>query len=194
MSLWCILSNSILQYIGSCSHVKSFRKSGTNEIRVLHWPRKAWTAIFLFKTVRHNRTIQKSELKTKKQDRTIKESELKTNRHNRPIQKSELKTKKQDRTIKESELKTNRYNRPIQKSELGINRLHRPIQSEDRIGIGRSINRTFRPPLRTCQRQSLLCDQAKKQFLWEYSSSVHNFSMYWPNRIYFGGTLGNSGF
>jgi hypothetical protein len=49
--------------------------------------------------------------------------------------------------IKESELKTNRYNRPIQKSELGINRLYRPIQSEDRIGIGRSINRTFRPPL-----------------------------------------------
>ena len=92
-------------------------------------------------------TIQKSELKTKKQDRTIKESELKTNRHNRPIQKSELKTKKQDRTIKESELKTNRHNRPIQKSELGINRLYRPIQSEDRIGIGRSINRTFRPPL-----------------------------------------------
>jgi len=102
------------------------------------------------KTNRHNRPIQKSELKTKKQDRTIKESELKTNRHNRPIQKSELKTKKQDRTIKESELKTNRYNRPIQKSELGINRLHRPIQSEDRIGIGRSINRTFRPPLRIC--------------------------------------------
>ena len=63
------------------------------------------------------------------------------------IQKSELKTKKQDRTIKESELKTNRHNRPIQKSELGINRLYRPIQSEDRIGIGRSINRTFRPPL-----------------------------------------------
>jgi hypothetical protein len=49
--------------------------------------------------------------------------------------------------IKESELKTNRHNRPIQKSELGINRLYRPIQSEDRIGIRRSINRTFRPPL-----------------------------------------------
>ncbi len=49
--------------------------------------------------------------------------------------------------IKESELKTNRHNRPIQKSELDINRLYRPIQSEDRIGIGRSINRTFRPPL-----------------------------------------------
>ena len=57
------------------------------------------------------------------------------------------KTKKQDRTIKESELKTNRHNRPIQKSELDINRLYRPIQSEDRIGIGISINRTFRPPL-----------------------------------------------
>ncbi len=41
----------------------------------------------------------------------------------------------------------NRHNRPIQKSELGINRLYRPIQSEDRIGIGKSINRTFRPPL-----------------------------------------------
>ncbi len=26
--------------------------------------------------------------------------------------------------------------------------MYRPIQSEDRIGIGRSINRTFRPPLR----------------------------------------------
>jgi hypothetical protein len=61
----------------------------------------AWTAILLLKTGRHNRTLQKSELKTKKQDRTIKESELKTNRHNRPIQKSELKTKKQDRTIKD---------------------------------------------------------------------------------------------
>ncbi len=109
---------------------------------------RSFTAFFLLiKTGRHNRTIQKSELKTKKQDRTIKESELKTNRHNRPIQKSELKTKKQDRKIKESELKTNRYNRPIKKSELGINRLHRPIQSEDRIGIGKSINRTFRPPL-----------------------------------------------
>jgi hypothetical protein len=107
----------------------------------------AWTAIFLLKTGRHNRTIQKSELKTKKQDRTIKESELKTNRHNRPIQKSELKTKKQDRTIKESEPKTNRHNWPIQKSELDINRLYRPIQSEDRIGIERSINRTFGPPL-----------------------------------------------
>ena len=64
------------------------------------------------------------------------------------IQKSELKTKKQDRTIKESELKMNRHNRPIQKSELDINRLYRLIQSEDRIGIGKSINRTFRPPLR----------------------------------------------
>ena len=82
-----------------------------------------------------------------RKDRTIKESELKTNRHNRPIQKSELETKKQDRTIKESELKANRHNRPIQKSELDINRLYRPIQSEDRIGIGKSINRTFRPPL-----------------------------------------------
>ncbi len=65
-----------------------------------HRPRKAWKAIFLLKTGRHNRTIQKSELKTKKQDRTIKESELKTNRHNQPIQKSELETKKQDRTLK----------------------------------------------------------------------------------------------
>jgi hypothetical protein len=91
--------------------------------------------------------IQKSDFKTKKQDRLIRESELKTDRHNRQIQKSELKTKKQDRSIKESELKTNRYNRPIQKSELGINRLYRQIQSEDRIGIGRSINRTLRPPL-----------------------------------------------
>jgi hypothetical protein len=112
-----------------------------------HQPRKAWTAIFLFKTGRHNRTIQKSELNTKKQDRTIKESELKTYRHNRPIQKSELKTRKQDRTIKESELKTNRHNWPIQKLELDINRLYRPIQSEDRIGIGIAINRTFRPPM-----------------------------------------------
>jgi hypothetical protein len=49
--------------------------------------------------------------------------------------------------MKESELKTDRHNRPIQKSELDINRLYLPIQSEDRIGIGRSINRTFRPPL-----------------------------------------------
>jgi hypothetical protein len=79
----------------------------------------------------------------------MKESELKTDRHNRPIQKSELKTKKQDRSMKESELESDRHNRPIQKSELDINRLYRPMQSEDRIGIGRSINRTFRPPLHT---------------------------------------------
>ncbi len=72
---------------------------------------------------------------------------LKTGRHNRTIQKSELKTKKQDQTIKESELKTNRHNRLIQKSELDINRLYRPIKSEDQIGIGRSINRTLRPPM-----------------------------------------------
>jgi hypothetical protein len=49
--------------------------------------------------------------------------------------------------MKESELKTDRHNRLIQKSELDINRLYLPIQSEDRIGIGRSINQTFRPPL-----------------------------------------------
>jgi hypothetical protein len=41
----------------------------------------------------------------------------------------------------------NRHKRLIQKSELDINRLYRPIKSEDRIGIGRSINWTFRPPL-----------------------------------------------
>ncbi len=40
------------------------------------------------------------------------------------IQKLELKTKKQDRLMKESELKTDRHNRPIQKSELDINRLY----------------------------------------------------------------------
>ena len=91
--------------------------------------------------------IQKPELKTKKQDRLMKESELKTDRHNHPIQKSELETKKQDRSMKESELKMDRHNRPIPKSELEIHRLYRPIQSEDRIGIGKSINRTFRPPL-----------------------------------------------
>jgi hypothetical protein len=119
---------------------------------ILEGPASQFPTIFtafvlLLKTGRHNRTIQKSELKSKKQDRTIKDSELKTNRHNQLIQKSDLKIKKQDRTIKESELKTNRHNQPIQKSDLGINRLYRPIQSEDRIGIGRSIIRTFRPPL-----------------------------------------------
>ncbi len=77
----------------------------------------------------------------------MKESEFNTDRHNRPIQKSELKTKKQDQSMKESELKMDQHNRPIQKSELDIDRLYRPIQSEDWIGIGRSINRTFRPPL-----------------------------------------------
>ena len=66
----------------------------------------------------------------------MKESELKTDRHNRPIQKSELKTKKLDRSMKESEPKMDRRNRLIQKSELYINRFYRPIQSEDRIGIG----------------------------------------------------------
>ncbi len=95
---------------------------------------------------RHNRSIQKSELKTKKLDWLMKESELKMDlsselnmdRHNRSIQKSELKTKKLDWLMKESELKMDRRNRPIQKSELYINRFYRPIQSEDRIGIGRS--------------------------------------------------------
>jgi hypothetical protein len=57
--------------------------------------------------------------------------------------------------MKESELKMDRHNRPIQKSELEIHRLYRPIQSEDRIGMGISINRTFRPPMviawRTCE-------------------------------------------
>ncbi len=77
----------------------------------------------------------------------MKESELKMDRHNRPMQKSELKTKKLDRLMKELELKMDRRNRPIQKSELYINRFYRPIQSEDRIGIGRSINWAFRPPL-----------------------------------------------
>ncbi len=77
----------------------------------------------------------------------MKESELKMNRHNRPIKKSELETKKQDRWMKESELKMNRHNRAMQKSVLDIDRLYRPIQSEDQIGIGRSINRTFRPSL-----------------------------------------------
>jgi hypothetical protein len=77
----------------------------------------------------------------------MKELELKMDRHNRPIQKSELKNKKLDRSMKESALKMYQHKRPIQKSELYINRFYRPIQSEDRIGIGRSINRTFRPPL-----------------------------------------------
>ncbi len=77
----------------------------------------------------------------------MKESELKTDRHNRPEQKSELKTKKQDQSMKDSELKKDRHNRPIQKSKLDTDRLYRPRQSEDRIGIGRSLNRTFRPPM-----------------------------------------------
>ncbi len=48
----------------------------------------------------------------------MKESELKTDRHNRPIQKSELKTKKQNQLMKESELKMDRHNRPIQNRNL----------------------------------------------------------------------------
>jgi hypothetical protein len=129
--------------------------------------------VLLLKTGQYNRTIQKSELKTKKQDRTIKNSEFKTNRHNRPIQKSELKTKKQDRTIKESELKTNRYNRPIQKSELCINRLYRPIQSEDQIGIGKSINRTFRPPLPYTIKRPILKSSLMRQIaLLEYINTL----------------------
>ena len=55
-----------------------------------------------------------------------------------------------NRSIKKSELESVRYNWPIQKSELKIDRLYWLIQSEDRIGIGRSINRTFRPPLPIC--------------------------------------------
>ena len=68
----------------------------------------------------------------------MKKSELKTDRHNRPIQKSELETKKQDQSMKKSELRMDRHNRRIQKSEPDIDRLYQPIQSEDRIGIGRS--------------------------------------------------------
>jgi hypothetical protein len=52
-----------------------------------------------------------------------------------------------DERIGSLELKMDRHNRPIQKSELDIDRLYRPIQSKDRIGISRSINGTFRPPL-----------------------------------------------
>ncbi len=149
-------STAALEGTGMLYLTKSLDRTGppmkTSTKSILEGPASQFPTIFtafvlLLKTGWHNRTIQKLELKTKKQDRTIKEWELKTKRHNRPIQKSELKTKKQDQTIKESELKTNRHNRPIQKSELGINRLYRPIQLEDRIGIGRSINRTFRPPL-----------------------------------------------
>ncbi len=50
--------------------------------------------------------------------------------------------------MKESELKMDGHNRPIQKSEPDSDRFYQAIQSEDRIGIGRLINRTFRPPLR----------------------------------------------
>jgi len=67
--------------------------------------------------------------------------------YNRPIQKSDLETDRYNRPIQKSDLETDQYNRPIQKSELKIYRLCRPIQSEDLIGIGRSDNRTFRPPL-----------------------------------------------
>ncbi len=56
--------------------------------------------------------------------------------------------------MKESELKMDRHKRPIQKSELVINRLYQPIQSEDRIRIGRLINRTFRPPLPATHRRT----------------------------------------
>jgi hypothetical protein len=64
--------------------------------------------------------------------------------------------------MKDSELKTDRHNRPTQKSELDINRLYLPIQSEDRIGIGRSINLTFRPPLLI---QHTINSHKKNQFL-----------------------------
>jgi hypothetical protein len=154
---------------------------------ILEGPASPFPTIFtafvlLLKTGRYNHTIQKSELKTKKQDRMIKESELKTNQHNRPIQKLELKTKKQDRTIKESELKTNRHNRPIQKSELGINRLHRPIQSEDPIGIGRSINRTFRPPLSTGQKIGRVIQKEPSKTLSGLTNPQPNFGQIFPER------------
>jgi hypothetical protein len=89
------------------------------------------------KTDRHNRPIQKSELKTKKQDWSMKESELKKDRHNRPIQKSELKTKKQDQSMKESELKMDRHNRPIQNwnftstDTIGRSNRYRKIDQSD---------------------------------------------------------------
>jgi len=80
-------------------------------------------------------------------NRPIQKSDLEMDRYNSPIQKSDLETDRYNRPIQKSDLETDRYNRPIQKSELKIYRLCRPIQSEDRIGIGRSDNRTFRPPL-----------------------------------------------
>ncbi len=58
--------------------------------------------------------------------------------HNRPIQKSELKTKKQDRSMKESELKMDRQNRRYKNWNLTstdcIDRYNRKIKSvsEDR--------------------------------------------------------------
>jgi len=82
---------------------------------------------------RYNRPIQKLDLEMDRYKSPIQKSDLETDRYNRPIQKSDL--------------ETDRYNWPIQKSELKIYRLCPPIQSEDRIGIVRSDNRTYRPPL-----------------------------------------------
>jgi hypothetical protein len=96
---------------------------------------------------RYNRPIQKSDLKMDRYNRPIQKSDLEMDRSNSPIQKSDLETDRYNRPIQKSDLETDRYNRPIQKSEHKIYRLCWPMQSEDRIGIGRSNNRTFRPPL-----------------------------------------------
>jgi hypothetical protein len=85
--------------------------------------------------------------------------------------------------MKELELKTDRHNRPIQKSKLDINRLYRPIKSEDRIGIRRSINRTFRPPLplgerrdkhvTVCARTSDILRRKRPLYLKSYLDSLY---------------------
>jgi len=95
----------------------------------------------------YNRPIQKSDLEMDQYNRLTQKSDLEMDQYNRPIQKSDLEMDRYNRPIQKSDLEMDQYNRPIQKSELKIYRLCRPIQSEDRIGIGRSDNRTFRPPL-----------------------------------------------
>jgi len=58
--------------------------------------------------------------------------------------------------MNESELKMDRHNRPIQKSELDIDQLYRPIQLEDRIGLGRLTSPDLSPTSASSVRRRLI--------------------------------------
>jgi hypothetical protein len=118
---------------------------------------------------RHSRSIQKSELKTKNRN-----GQLKNQKQTDTI--ARYKNRTLNPPIKESDLKTdqsNQYNQLIQKLEFEINRrLYWSIESDDQIGIGRSINRTFCPPPIVC---NPVCLQVHAKIL--YYHVLHNSAL-----------------